>query len=91
MDDLEVAHLVLITASSADGGCVPCVQGSVDEAIFRYPDLPWEEAIADIRPESRQLAMRIAVKSARSWINDGNQPRHEDLDDEVDLSVQGGH
>lgn len=78
MDDEEVATLVLNIAALADGGCVPCVQGSIDEALYRYPNLPWEHVLERIRPESTRKELEEAVESARSWLGDGGEPRYCD-------------
>lgn len=65
MDDLQAAYLLLNSASTTDGGCVPCVQTVIDEALHHSPDLPWEQAADLLRPESRQRLMRKALMSAR--------------------------
>lgn len=78
MDDREVALLVLVIAARADGGCVPCVQGCVDEAIYQRPNLPWEEVTQEIRPESVRREIIEAVRSAREWVDHGGRPRHVD-------------
>jgi hypothetical protein len=62
---LHVAHFVLHTASRADGGCLPCVQECVDEALHEHPELPWEEAALMIRPESKSRIMVEAVDASR--------------------------
>jgi hypothetical protein len=71
-----VAHLVLVSASVVDGGCQPCVQGAIDEAMFRAPELPWEDAAEMLRPESRRYHVRRAVRSSREHLKNGGEPRH---------------
>lgn len=75
MDDLSVAHLVLLTASKADGGCLPCVQGCVDEALHEHPELPWEEAAQQLQPVSTATTMAEAVRSSRRLLDGGFFPR----------------
>lgn len=75
MQDEAVAYLVLTSASAADGGCVPCVQGCIDQAIYLAPDLPWELAVARVRPETVREQLSMAVVNARKWLERGNPPR----------------
>jgi hypothetical protein len=76
MNELDIAYLVLVTAARADGGCVPCVQGCVDEGVKRHPELPWEEAAERIRPTATRKELEQAVASSRSWLDTGGFPRH---------------
>lgn len=69
MNDLEVAALVLAVAARMDSGCVPCVQGCVDEALFQRPELPWEDAVTQIRPESTRWLLTEAIATSRSSMN----------------------
>lgn len=75
MQDREIAYLVLTVASRADGGCVDCIQGCLDEAVFQSPDLPWEEALEDVRPTSKQAALKEALVAARGHLSTGGSPR----------------
>lgn len=77
MEDLEAAHLALLAASAADGGCQPCVQGCVDEAIHLHPELPWEDAVHMLRPPSTEVIMRKAVVSSRELLAEGRFPPRE--------------
>lgn len=75
MDDLEIAYLVLLAAAAADGGCQPCIQGCVDEAIHLHPELPWEEAAKILRPASTSEVMQKAVVSSRGMLAEGSFPK----------------
>lgn len=70
MDDREVAALVLASVALADGGCVPCVQHCIDEAVGRAPHLPWESALEDMKPQ-HQPDLTQAVRNARSLTRQG--------------------
>lgn len=89
MDDIDVAYLVLATAAAADGGCVPCMRGCIDTAIYENPTLPYEAALKMLRPSSAQRELRTALASARaSWCDgalagslEGSKPKVVFLDD----------
>lgn len=68
VEDLEAARLALETASAADGGCLPCVQGCVDEAVCQHPELPWKQAVSLINPMSTRRVLAEAVRSALGMV-----------------------
>lgn len=74
LTDMDAAYLTLLASSEADGGCQPCIQGCVDEAVHLHPELPWEEAAAMLRPESKSKTMSEAVVSSRSMLAEGSFP-----------------
>lgn len=78
MEDLDIAYLVLVTASAADGGCRPCIQQCIDEAIHLHPELPFETALDMVRPESTRNELVEAVKSSRSLLADARFPTSSD-------------
>lgn len=77
MEDLDIAYLVLLASSAADGGCIECVQGCVDEAIHAHPELPWEDAVKSLLPESTRSIMAEAVTSSRGLLVAGSFPESE--------------
>lgn len=66
MNDIALAAFVLQVAARADGGCVPCIQPCIDEAVHEHPELPWEDAVHAIRPRSSRPILTEAIRSARS-------------------------
>lgn len=74
VDDIEIAYLCLLSASAADGGCQPCVQACVDEAVHLHPELPWEQASEQLRPPSTAETMGKAVVSSRNMLAEGSFP-----------------
>lgn len=61
----EVAYVLLGVAAQADGGCLPCVQSGVDFAVWKYPDLPYDEALERF-DEPTRVMLTEAVVAARA-------------------------
>lgn len=79
MEDIEAAYLTLVAVAAADGGCRPCIQGCIDEAVHLHPELPWEEAINQIRPDSTAETLREAVVSSRKMLAEGGFPESREV------------